>query len=51
MNNGIEYNGDGEYNKWNDEKMLIPLNSLECKIIADIMEDDHGLRAAWQFCK
>ena len=49
INNGIEYKGDREYNKWNDEKLPIALNSLECKIIADLMEDGHGLRAVWQF--
>ena len=29
INNGIEYKGDREYNKWNDEKFPIALNSLE----------------------
>ena len=47
VKNGIEYKGKGEYKQWDDETLLLSSKSLESKIIADIMEDCHGLRAAW----
>ena len=46
---GVNYNGNKKYNKWSDCKHLLSLTSNECKIIADIIEDGHGLRAAHQF--
>ena len=49
IENGIEYNGERSYKNWNDDKLLLPLKSSECQIIADVMEDGHGLRAAYQF--
>ena len=49
IKNGIEYKGEREYNRWDDQKLLLSSKSLESKIIADIMEDGHSLRAAWQF--
>ena len=49
VRNGIEYIGDRECNQWDDKKLLLSTKSLESKVIADIMEDGHGLRAAWQF--
>ena len=49
VKNGIEYKGGRECNQWGDEKLLLSSKSLESKIIADITEDGHGLRAVWQF--
>ena len=49
VKNGIEYKGGREYKQWDDEKLLLSSKSLESKIIADIMEDGHSLRATWQF--
>ena len=46
---GIEYKGERECYQWDDDKLLLSSKSVERKIIADIMEDSHGLRAAWQF--
>ena len=49
VENGIEYRGEREFNRWDDNKLLLSTKSLESKIIADIMEDRHGVRDAWQF--
>ena len=49
VENGIEYRGEREVNRWDDNKLLLSTKSLESKIIADIMEDRHGVRDAWQF--
>ena len=49
VENGVEYDGNRQYNEWRDDKHLLPLNSNECKLIADVMEDGHGLRAAATF--
>ena len=48
LENGMEYDGKRTYSAWNDSKHLLPCNSYECKIIADTMDDGHGLRAATQ---
>ena len=45
---GIEYDGKRVYSSWQDEKHILPINSHESSIIADSMEDGHGLRAACQ---
>ena len=49
IKHGIEYKGDREFNQWDDEKLLLSTKSLESKMIADIMEEGHGLRDTWQF--
>ena len=46
IENGIEYNGKRSYKNWDDNKLLLPIKSSECQIIADVMEDSHGLCAA-----
>ena len=49
VENGVEYDGNRQYKEWRDDKHLLPLDSNECKLIADVMEDGHGLRAAATF--
>ena len=34
--------------KWDDDKLLLSSTSHEFKLIADAMEDGHGLRAVTQ---
>ena len=49
VKNGIEYKGERECYQWDDDKLLLSSKSVERKIIADIVEYAHSLRAAWQF--
>ena len=35
VENGVEYDGNRQYNEWRDDKHLLPLNSNECKLIAE----------------
>ena len=44
----IEYTGNRVDKIWGDNEHLLSLKSLECKIITNLMENGHVLRAVHQ---
>ena len=44
----IQYTGE-QKKELDDDKIFLSIKSAECKIIANVMEDGHGLINAWQF--
>ena len=44
-----QYIGERKKKELDDDKLLLSMKSTECQIIANVMEDGHGLRQAWQF--